>query len=110
MQPRQTSAECTVRVLYLSPFRPDFQENHVRCLSTVRIMSVFSIRRLSARILSVSILSAFWILFGFSQKMLFSVCPAGQVRDRAVRNIGGLVGRFWLGVRKFPYVLVVELF
>ena len=47
--------------------------NAIQCLSTVRILSVFSARSLSVRILSISILS------GFSKK-LSVVCLPGRTR------------------------------
>ena len=62
----QTSADSTVRVLSVSRFCLDFPENPVCCLSAVRILSRFSVRCLSVRILSVSILS------GFSKKKILS--------------------------------------
>ena len=85
----QTSADSTVRVLPLSRFCPDFPENHVRCLSAVRIFCPVSVcpdsvclgfvscpdsvrifrkiavRCLFARICFVSILFRFCPLSGF---------------------------------------------
>ena len=74
----QTSADSTVRVLSVSRFCPDFPENPVRCLSAVRILSEFSVRCLSVRILPVWILSAVRILSGFLEKKLSGVCLSGS--------------------------------
>ena len=71
----QTSADSAGRVLSLSRLCPDFPENRVRCLSAVRILPGFSVRCLSVRILSVSILLAVRIQLGILKKMLMSVCP-----------------------------------
>ena len=81
----QTSADSTVRVLSLSRFCPDFPENRVRCPSAIRVLSGFSVRCLSVRILSVSILSAVRILSGFLEKMLSGVCLSGYFLSRLCR-------------------------
>ena len=73
----QTSADSTVRVLSVSRFCPDFPKNSVRCPSAVRILSGFSVRCLSVRNMSVSILSAVRILSGFLEKKLSGVRLSG---------------------------------
>ena len=49
----------------------------VRCPDSVRIFGKQAVRCLSVRVLSVSILSAVWILSGFLEKMLSGVCLSG---------------------------------
>ena len=70
----------------------------VFCPDSVRILSVFSVRCLSFRILSVSILTGVRILSGF---------PAGQGRDRDVRSVGVLV-RSLDGIKKI--IIQVKVF
>ena len=69
---------CPVRVSFLSGFSRKSCPLSVRCLDSVRI-------------LSVSILSAVRVLSGFLEKTLSAVCPAGQGQDRAVRTFAVLV-------------------
>ena len=89
----QTSADSTVRVLSLSLFCPDFPENHVRCLSAVRICE---------KILSDVCMSGFFLFDSvhcpdsvriIEKSYSLSVCPTGQGRDRAVRTFTVLVRR-----------------
>ena len=91
-------ADSIVRVISLSRRCLDFPKNLVRCLSSVRILSVFSVRYLSFRILSVSILTGVRILSGF---------PAGQGRDRDVRSVGVLV-RSLDGIKRI--IIQVKIF
>ena len=77
--PRQIFATLIRRrrtALSKSRFCPDFPENPVRWLSAVWILSGFSVKCLSVRILSVSILSAVRVLSGFLKKLCpLSLCP-----------------------------------
>ena len=65
---KQTSADSTVHVLFLSRFCPDFPENGTRCLSV--------------RILLVPILSAVRILSWIFEKTLSVVCLSGWTRTK----------------------------
>ena len=85
---------CPVRVSFLSGFAGKSCPMSVRCLDSVRILSVSilcavrifkkqTVRCLSVRVLSVSILSAVRILSGFLEKCCpVSVCPDFQWSDR----------------------------
>ena len=75
-----TLADSTVRVLSMSGFCRDFPENLIRCLSDVRMLSIYSIRCLTIRISSVSILSVVRITPGISYKILSDVGLSGQTR------------------------------
>jgi len=91
---------CPVLVSFLSEFSGKSCTVSVCCPDFVRIFVKKTVRCLSVRILSVSILSAVRILSGIFEKCCpLSVCPAGQERDRAVRTFGVLVPRrlLWNG-------------